>query len=109
MNTAVARKRNAVPTPALTGPAVTIQASAPTEILQVLRDWKRYPSPVRPTGSGSSMTRCITANGGTQLELSAMNRVLKIDSDTVTVQPGISLPDLADVLADEGLELIGGF
>jgi FAD/FMN-containing dehydrogenase len=38
-----------------------------------------------------------------------MNRVLKIDKDTVTVQPGISLPDLAEVLAEEGLELIGGF
>jgi hypothetical protein len=38
-----------------------------------------------------------------------MNRVLKIDQDTVTVQPGISLPDLAEVLSEEGLELVGGF
>jgi FAD/FMN-containing dehydrogenase len=110
MNIAVARKRTApLPAAASNGPAVTIQASTPTEILQVLSDWKRYPAPVRPIGSGSSMTRCITANGGTQLDLSAMNRVLKIDRDTVTVQPGISLPDLAEVLADEGLELVGGF
>jgi FAD/FMN-containing dehydrogenase len=109
MNTAVARKRLAHPAAASLGPAITIQANAPSEILQVLRDWKKYPSPVRPMGSGSSTTRCITANGGTQLDLSCMNRVLKIDKDTVTVQPGISLPDLAEVLADEGLELIGGF
>src|SRR5882672_6983606 len=109
MNTAVARKRVAAPVAASAGPAITVQASAPSEILQVLRDWKHYPSPVRPMGSGSSMTRCITANGGTQLDLSGMNRVLKIDADTVTVQPGISLTDLAAVLADEGLELIGGF
>ena len=109
MNTAVARKRIATPTAASMGPAVTVQANAPSEILQVLLDWKKYPSPVRPIGSGSSTTRCITANGGTQLDLSAMNRVLKIEKDTVTVQPGISLPDLAEVLAEEGLELIGGF
>jgi FAD/FMN-containing dehydrogenase len=110
MNTAVARKRiAAAPVAASTGPAVTIQATTPSEILQILRDWKHYPSPVRPTGSGSSTTRCITANGGTQLDLSAMNRVLKIEQDTVTVQPGITLPDLAQVLAAEGLELIGGF
>jgi hypothetical protein len=110
MNTAVARKRSVpLPTASSTGPAVTIQVNSRTEIIQVLNDWKRYPSPVRPIGSGSSMTRCITANGGTQLDLSAMNRVLKIDGDTVTVQPGISLPDLAEVLAEEGLELIGGF
>ena len=110
MNTAVARRRS-VPTPAAVsaGPAVTIQASTPTEILQVLNDRKRCPSPVRPIGSGSSMTRCITANGGTQLDLSSMNRVLKVDRDTVTVQPGISLPELAEVLSEEGLELVGGF
>src|SRR5262245_58495863 len=103
MNTAVARKRTATPVAASTGPATTIQATTPSEILQILRDWKHYPSPVRPMGSGSSITRCITANGGTQLDLSAMNRVLKIDQDTVTVQPGITLPDLAQVLAEEGL------
>jgi FAD/FMN-containing dehydrogenase len=109
MSTAVARKRIATPAAASLGAAVTVQANAPSEILQVLRDWKKYPSPVRPIGSGSSTTRCITANGGTQLDLSSMNRLLKIDKDTVTVQPGISLPDLAELLAEEGLELIGGF
>src|SRR5258706_16032573 len=109
MNTAVARKRSPPSNPANAGPAANIQVTAPSEIHQVLMDAKRYPSPVRPTGSGSSTTRCITANGGTQLDLSGMNRVLKIDGDTVTVQPGISLPDLAEVLSEEGLELIGGF
>lgn len=110
MNTAVARKRSPSPSPApATGPATTVQVSTPSEIQQVLMDWKRYPNPVRPIGSGSSTTRCVTANGGTQLDLSAMNRVLKIDADTVTVQPGIALPELAEILSEEGLELIGGF
>lgn len=49
------------------------------------------------------------ANGGTVMDLSNMNRVLRVEGDTVTVQPGISIPDLAEVLSDEGLELIGGF
>jgi FAD/FMN-containing dehydrogenase len=109
MNTAVARRRTATPAASASGPAVSVQATAPSEILQVLRDWKRYPAPIRPLGSGSSTTRCITANGGTQLDLSGMNRVLKIDDDTVTVQPGIALPELAETLGEEGLELIGGF
>jgi hypothetical protein len=108
MNTAVARKRSPAAS-ASTGPATTVQVTTPSEIQQVLMDWKRYPGPVRPMGSGSSTTRCVTANGGTQLDLSAMNRVLKIDADTVTVQPGISLPDLAELLSEEGLELVGGF
>jgi hypothetical protein len=109
MNTAVARKRNAGANTAASGPAAHVQVSAPSEIQQVLMDWKHYPAPIRPIGSGSSTTRCISANGGTQLDLSGMNRVLKIDRDTVTVQPGISLPDLAEVLGEEGLELVGGF
>ena len=109
MNTAVARKRSIAPVAPTMGPATIVDVATPTEIQQVLMDAKRYPSPVRPVGSGSSMTRCVTANGGTQLDLSTMNRVLKIERDRVTVQPGISLTELADVLSDEGLELVGGF
>ena len=109
MNTAVARKRHLSVAPASTGPAATVEVSTPSEIQQVLMDVRRYPSPVRPVGSGSSTTRCITANGGTQLDLSAMNRVLKIERDRVTVQPGIALTELAEILSDEGLELVGGF
>jgi FAD/FMN-containing dehydrogenase len=109
MNTAVARRRTVSPIATATGPAATVQATAPSDILNVLRDWKRFPSPVRPIGSGSSTTRCNGASGGTVLDLSGMNRVLKIDQDTVTVQPGIALPDLAEALSEEGLELVGGF
>jgi hypothetical protein len=109
MNTAVARKRTPSLAVVTTGPAVTVEVSTPTEIQQVLMDAKRYPNPVRPVGSGSSTTRCVTANGGTQIDLSGMNRVLKIERDRVTVQPGISLTELAAILSDEGLELIGGF
>jgi hypothetical protein len=109
MNTAVARKRSISPAPPSIGPATIVDVTTPTEIQQVLLDAKRYPSPVRPVGSSSSTTRCVTANGGTQLDLSTMNRVLKIEHDRVTVQPGISLTELAEVLSDEGLELVGGF
>jgi FAD/FMN-containing dehydrogenase len=109
MNTAVARKRSIAPAPPSIGPATTVEVSTQSEIQQVLTDARRYPSPVRPIGSASSTTRCITASGGTQLDLSKMNRVLKIEGDRATVQPGISLKELAEVLADEGLELIGGF
>jgi FAD/FMN-containing dehydrogenase len=88
---------------------VTVEPTSPNEIAQILKDLRRYPSPVRPIGSGSSPTRCTAANGGTTLDLGAMNRVLRIDRDSVTVQPGVLLPDLADALSQEGLELIGGF
>jgi hypothetical protein len=109
MNTAVARKRSSAAAVLSIGPSTNVQVTSPSEIQQVLMDPRRYPGPVRPIGSGSSTTRCVTANGGTQLDLSTMNRVLKIDRDTVTVQPGISLPELAEILSEEGLELVGGF
>ena len=107
MSTALARKRASFYT--ATGPSAVVRPTAPTEIAQVLTDAKRYPSPVRPVGSASSTTRCTTANGGTIMDLSAMNRVLRIEDDTVTVQPGIALPDLAEILAEQGKELVGGF
>lgn len=91
------------------GPSVIVQPNSPNEIIQILTSPKRFPSPVRPKGSGSSTTRCLATNGGTLLDLSNMDRVLSIDSDTVTVQPGIALPDLADILSEQGLELVGGF
>lgn len=107
MSTAVARKRVGILSSA--GPAIVVRPTSPSEIAQILRDSKRYPSPVRPVGSGSSTTRCITANSGTVMDLSDMNRVLRVEADTVTVQPGISLPDLAEILSEQGMELIGGF
>jgi len=86
-----------------------VQPTTPSEIAAILRSPQRYPSPVRPLGSGSSTTRCLTAHGGTLLDLSRMNRVLRITGDSVTVQPGVRLPELADRLREEGLELAGGF
>ncbi len=112
MSNAAAKKRLPAavqPSSANAAPAIVARPSAPSEVLDVLRDTRRYPSPVRPLGSGSSTTRCITAQGGTQLDLSGMKRVLKITPTSVTVQPGIPLHELAQVLAEQNLELIGGF
>jgi FAD/FMN-containing dehydrogenase len=47
--------------------------------------------------------------GGTLVDLSELNRVIRIDGDSITVQAGITLADLADELGHKGLEPIGGF
>jgi hypothetical protein len=101
------RKRLAAVSPS--EPAVVVEPGAPGEIVDVVRDTKRFPTPLRPVGSGSATTRCIAANGGTLMNLSGLNRVLRITQDTVTVQPGVPLSDLAETLAEQGLELLGGF
>lgn len=94
---------------ASTGPAVVAEPASTSEIIQILNNTRRFPSPVRPIGSGSSPTRCTAASGGTLMKMAKMNRVLEIGEDTVTVQPGIRLAELAQILHDEGLELLGGF
>ncbi|HEY5566036.1 MAG TPA: FAD-binding protein, partial [Gammaproteobacteria bacterium] len=92
MNAVVERKR--APLAVSLGPAMVVQPTSPSEIIQVLTNPKRFPSPVRPMGAGSSITRCVTANAGTLLDMSAMDRVLRIEADSVTVQPGIRLQAL---------------
>ncbi|HSG65875.1 MAG TPA: FAD-binding oxidoreductase [Gammaproteobacteria bacterium] len=90
-------------------PAQLMQPSSPSEIAAILRNHKHFPGPVRPMGFGSSTTRCLSAPSGTLLDMSKMNRVLRLEKDTVTVQPGISIRELAEILEGEGLELHGGF
>lgn len=107
MNAVVERSRAAGF--AASGPAVVAEPTSPSEVIQILRSAKRFPSPVRPLGSGSATTRCVSANAGTVLDMSNMDRVLSIECDRVTVQPGIRLAELAEVLHHEGLELVGGF
>ncbi len=76
------------------------------QIIEVLQDRKRFPSPVRAQGANSSATRCAKVHGGTALDMSAMNHMLHLDRKTVTVEAGMRLRDLVRILADRGLELL---
>jgi hypothetical protein len=87
---------------------VQVQPKSVEEITRILTDLARFPSPVRPVGSGSSVTRCAQTAVGTLIDLSQLDRVIALTADTVTVQAGIRLQDLAQYLADEGMELLNG-
>lgn len=78
------------------------------EIVRILSDEHKYPSPVRPRGSGSSATRCAETTSGTIVDMTGMNRIIAVEKDTVTVQAGIKLRDLAENLAMGGMELVNG-
>ena len=84
------------------------QPKSADDIATILMNADAYPSPVRPMGSGSSVTRCAQTAAGTIIDMSLLDRVLAHTSDSVTVQAGIRLRDLAEYLADEGMELAGG-
>ncbi len=79
------------------------------DIVNVLKDPYRYPSPVRPVGANSGNPRCTLVQEGTVLDMSKMNRLIKIRARSVTVQAGMRLRDLVRELAEHGLELTASF
>lgn len=68
-----------------------------------------YLPPFRPMGAGSSSTDCTSASAGTVVDMSGLDRIkdLSFEDYSVTVQPGVRLRQLADMLAEQGLELEG--
>jgi FAD-linked oxidoreductase len=59
---------------------------------------------VKVAGAGHSFTD-IACTDGLMLDLSRMNRVLRVDGDEVTVQAGITIRELGPALAEHGLAL----
>ena len=90
------------------GKLTLAQPRSADDISTILTDPKKYPSPLRPMGSGSAVTRCAQTATGTLIDMSLLDRVLSVDSDSVTVQAGIRLRDLAEYLAEENMELACG-
>lgn len=87
---------------------IALQPRSADELCAILLDTRRYPSPVRPVGSGSSATRANSTAVGTLLDLTELNRILATTADTVTVEAGVRLHELAEHLAADGMELVGG-
>jgi FAD/FMN-containing dehydrogenase len=79
----------------VTYPSTIVRARSVDDVIQVVRDPERYPGPVRAHGSNHSVTSCTEADGGTVVELSALNRILEIGPDYVRVEAGALLHDVA--------------
>lgn len=76
------------------------------DIVQIVRDSERYPSPVRVKGSHHSTTNCVVAEGGTVIDVSRLNRIIDIDVEnlTITMQAGVLHIDAARELEKKGLQ-----
>ena len=85
-------------------PAVVVEAASVDDIVAVVKDPNRYPSPVRAVGSNHSTSPCGTADGGTLIKMSKMNAILGITGDTVTVQGGALYIDIAKELEKQNLQ-----
>jgi len=86
-----------------TYPKVFVQAGSVEELVGILKESEKYPSPVRAIGSNHSTARCSVADGGTLVKMK-MNRVLRISENTVTAEAGALYIDVAKELEKHGLQ-----
>jgi FAD/FMN-containing dehydrogenase len=78
-------------------PTVIVDAHSVNDIVAVVKDPARYPSPVRAVGSNHSTAPCGVADGGTLIRMK-MNRILEIGADTLTVEAGATHLEMAKQL-----------
>jgi len=85
-------------------PTVVVEANSADDVVAIIRDPAKYPSPVRATGSSHSTTACASVEGGTLVQMSNMNRILSMTGDSVTAQAGALYIDIAQELEKQGLQ-----
>ena len=88
-------------------PTIVVEANSADDVVAILKDPVRYPSPVRATGSSHSTTACASSEGGTLVKMSNMNRILSMTGNSVTAQAGALYIDIAQELEKQGLQLGG--
>jgi FAD/FMN-containing dehydrogenase len=84
-------------------PLVIVDANSVQDIVDVMKNPGKYPSPVRAVGSNHSTAPCGVADGGTLIRMK-MNRILNIGTDTMTVEAGATHLDMAQQLEQRKLQ-----
>jgi FAD/FMN-containing dehydrogenase len=84
-------------------PQVVVQAHSKEDIIAVLKDPQKYPSPVRAVGSNHSTAPCGVAEGGTLIQMK-MDRILSFGADTLTVEAGAIHIEMAKELEKRNLQ-----
>ncbi len=88
----------------MSSPRVIVEAESVDEIVAILKDHERYPSPVRAVGSNHSTTPCGVAEGGTLIVMRKMDRIIEIRDDTVTAEAGALYIDINQELQKHKLQ-----
>ena len=86
-------------------PTIVARPTSEEELIAIVRETGKFPSPVRAAGSNHSTTRCVVADAGTVVDMTGMNRILHIGEDTVTAQAGALYIDVAKELQKHHLQL----
>jgi FAD/FMN-containing dehydrogenase len=85
-------------------PSVVTEAENVQDMIAIVQDTEKYPSPVRAVGSNHSTTPCGVADNGTVVVMRKMNRILDIGDDTVTAEAGALYIDVAKELQRHSLQ-----
>ncbi|MDA8523241.1 FAD-binding oxidoreductase [Acidovorax sp. NCPPB 4044] len=87
-------------------PSAVLFAESAQDVAEAVRLAAQYDVPVIPYGAGSSLEgHLLAVQGGISIDVSRMNRMLRVDAEdlTVTVQPGITRKQLNEAIKDTGL------
>ena len=85
-----------------TEPAVVATPGSIDDVIAILTDRKKYPSPVGPMGNYHSTTACATADNGALVEMTSLNRVLDISETHVRAEAGALYLDVVRELVKLG-------
>jgi FAD/FMN-containing dehydrogenase len=85
-------------------PRVLVTPRSAKDLVVIMRDKVRFPSPVRPAGSMHSTARMNGDDAGTMVDMKAMNRILRFSDNTVTVEAGATHMAVAEALKARGLQ-----
>jgi len=88
----------------VSSPRVVVQPESIEDIIAILKDKEKYPSPVRAVGSNHSTTPCGVAEGGTVVDMRKMNRIIEIRPDSVTAEAGALYIDVNQELLRHNLQ-----
>lgn len=87
-------------------PVAVVYAESTQDVADAVQLADQHTVPVIAYGAGSSLEgHLLAVQGGISIDVSRMNRVLRVNAEdmTVTVQPGILRKQLNDVIKDQGL------
>ncbi len=90
---------------AICRPRIVVKPERISELIDIINNEKKYPTPVRAVGFQHSITRCAVADGGTIVDMRNFNRILEFGQRHVRVQAGIRIYDLVKALDNRGLQL----
>ena len=90
-------------------PTKTLRPANLADLMRCLDPAHKAATPIRIRGAGSAATDCNTSSAGTLIDMTGLDRIVRIDAHnrTVTAEAGVRLGALVEALAHEGLELVG--